>query len=144
MDNEGNILPRNTEGVIGVRVTPTRPMGLFSHYVDDEKRNKATFKGEFYLTGDRGKMDEDDYIWFIGRDDDVMLSSGYRIGPFEVESALIEHPAVLESAVVSSPDQVRGETFLCGTYPCLEVRPGSMGKAAPGVELEVTSLCIQK
>ncbi|XP_071130909.1 acyl-coenzyme A synthetase ACSM3, mitochondrial-like [Mytilus edulis] len=109
VDNDGSVLPRNTEGVIGVRVKPVRPMGLFSHYVDDDNRNKAVFKGDFYLTGDRGKMDEDDYIWFIGRDDDVMLSSGYRIGPFEVESALIEHPAVLESAVVSSPDEVRGE-----------------------------------
>jgi len=62
-----------------------------------------------YLTGDRAYVDEDGYFWFVGRSDDVILTSGYRIGPFEVESALIEHPAVAESAVVSSPDETRGE-----------------------------------
>jgi acyl-coenzyme A synthetase/AMP-(fatty) acid ligase len=63
----------------------------------------------WYLTGDRAYVDEDGYFWFVGRSDDVILTSGYRIGPFEVESALIEHPAVAESAVVSSPDDTRGE-----------------------------------
>ena len=61
------------------------------------------------LIGDRGYKDEDGYIWFVGRSDDVIISSGYRIGPFEVESVLIEHPKVAESAVVSSPCEVRGE-----------------------------------
>jgi acyl-coenzyme A synthetase/AMP-(fatty) acid ligase len=65
--------------------------------------------GDWYLTGDRAYVDEDGYFWFVSRSDDVILSSGYRIGPFEVESALIEHPAVIESAVVSSPDEMRGE-----------------------------------
>ena len=63
----------------------------------------------WYLTGDRASRDKDGYFWFVGRSDDVILSAGYRIGPFEVESALFEHSAVLESAVVSSPDPVRGE-----------------------------------
>ncbi|XP_043829731.1 acyl-coenzyme A synthetase ACSM3, mitochondrial isoform X2 [Dromiciops gliroides] len=76
---------------------------------DEPLRTASAFRGDFYVTGDRGYMDEDGYIWFIGRADDIILSSGYRIGPFEVESALVEHPAVLESAVVSSPDQIRGE-----------------------------------
>ncbi|MEM2715870.1 MAG: AMP-binding protein, partial [Candidatus Thermoplasmatota archaeon] len=62
----------------------------------------------FYLTGDLARKDEDGYIWFEGRADDVIKSSGYRIGPFEVEDALVRHPAVLEAAVVASPDKIRG------------------------------------
>jgi acyl-CoA synthetase (AMP-forming)/AMP-acid ligase II len=65
-------------------------------------------RGDWYVTGDRATRDEDGYLWFVGRADDVILSAGYRIGPFEVESALLEHDAVAESAVVSSPDEVRG------------------------------------
>ncbi|ELK38556.1 Acyl-coenzyme A synthetase ACSM4, mitochondrial [Myotis davidii] len=77
--------------------------------VDNPGKTAATIRGNFYVTGDRGVMDSDGYFWFVGRADDVIISSGYRIGPFEVESALIEHPAVVESAVVSSPDPIRGE-----------------------------------
>ncbi|KAJ6659739.1 hypothetical protein lerEdw1_018454 [Lerista edwardsae] len=76
---------------------------------DDPEKTASTLRGEFYITGDRGIRDEDGYFWFVGRADDVINSAGYRIGPFEVESALIEHPAVVESAVVSSPDPLRGE-----------------------------------
>ncbi|XP_053413739.1 acyl-coenzyme A synthetase ACSM4, mitochondrial isoform X2 [Nycticebus coucang] len=76
---------------------------------DNPDKTAATLRGDFYVTGDRGVMDSDGYFWFVGRADDVIISSGYRIGPFEVENALIEHPAVVESAVVSSPDPVRGE-----------------------------------
>ncbi|XP_069839907.1 acyl-coenzyme A synthetase ACSM3, mitochondrial-like isoform X2 [Dendropsophus ebraccatus] len=75
----------------------------------DPEKTASTRRGDFYLTGDRAVKDKDGYFWFVGRSDDVILSSGYRIGPFEIESALIEHPAVAESAVVSSPDPVRGE-----------------------------------
>ncbi|XP_015215308.2 acyl-coenzyme A synthetase ACSM3, mitochondrial isoform X2 [Lepisosteus oculatus] len=76
---------------------------------DDAVSTALCYRGDFYLTGDRGLMDEDGYLWFFGRADDVILSAGYRIGPFEVENALAEHEAVAESAVVSSPDPVRGE-----------------------------------
>ncbi|XP_054066949.1 acyl-coenzyme A synthetase ACSM3, mitochondrial-like isoform X3 [Rissa tridactyla] len=76
---------------------------------DDPEKTEATIRGDFYVTGDRGIMDEEGYFWFVGRADDVINSAGYRIGPFEVESALVEHPAVVESAVVSSPDPIRGE-----------------------------------
>uniref|UniRef100_A0A8C4M5I5 medium-chain acyl-CoA ligase n=1 Tax=Equus asinus TaxID=9793 RepID=A0A8C4M5I5_EQUAS len=76
---------------------------------DNPTKTASTLRGNFYITGDRGYMDEDGYFWFVARSDDIILSSGYRIGPFEVESALIEHPAVAESAVVSSPDPIRGE-----------------------------------
>jgi len=93
------------EGDLAVRCKPDRPLGLFLGYEDNEKENKDKFRGEWYLTGDRGVRDEDGYLWFVGRSDDVILSSGYRIGPFEVESALLEHPAVLESAAVAFPDE---------------------------------------
>nr|XP_025040483.1 acyl-coenzyme A synthetase ACSM3, mitochondrial-like isoform X3 [Pelodiscus sinensis] len=76
---------------------------------DDPEKTAASERGDFYLTGDRGIVDEDRYFWFIGRADDIILSSGYRIGPYEVEYALMEHPAVAEAAVVSSPDPIRGE-----------------------------------
>ena len=80
-----------------------------SSTVNDPEGTKSRFSNGWYLTGDRAYRDEDGYFWFVGRSDDVILSSGYRIGPFEVESALVEHPAVIEAAVVASPDEVRGE-----------------------------------
>ncbi|XP_067308739.1 acyl-coenzyme A synthetase ACSM3, mitochondrial isoform X2 [Pseudorasbora parva] len=109
VDEDGSVVPRGQEGDLGIRVKPERPFSLFTEYTGEPERTAECFRGDFYLTGDRGMMDEDGYLWFIGRADDVILSAGYRIGPFEVENALIEHPAVAESAVVSSPDPVRGE-----------------------------------
>ena len=109
IDEEGAVLPPNVEGDIAVRVKPERPLGLFKEYWKDPEKTAASYRGDWYLTGDRAYVDEDGYFWFVGRADDVILTSGYRIGPFEVESALIEHPAVAESAVVSSPDPTRGE-----------------------------------
>jgi acetyl-CoA synthetase/medium-chain acyl-CoA synthetase len=97
------------EGDIGVRIKPARPVGLFREYWKNDQANRSSVRGDYYITGDRGVMDEDGYVWFVGRADDVILSAGYRIGPFEVESALLEHAAVAESAVVSSPDDIRGE-----------------------------------
>ena len=82
---------------------------IFSGYWRAEEVTRATRRGRYYVTGDRAYRDDDGYFWFVGRADDIIISSGYRIGPFEVESALIEHPAVLEAAVVSSPDPDRGE-----------------------------------
>ncbi|XP_019397747.1 PREDICTED: acyl-coenzyme A synthetase ACSM4, mitochondrial-like isoform X5 [Crocodylus porosus] len=109
IDENAHVLPPGQEGEIAIRIKPTRPLGLFSKYIDNPEKTAAAERGSFYVTGDRGTMDKDGYFWFIGRGDDVIISSGYRIGPFEVESALIEHPAVAESAVVSSPDPLRGE-----------------------------------
>uniref|UniRef100_A0A8C0BK24 medium-chain acyl-CoA ligase n=1 Tax=Buteo japonicus TaxID=224669 RepID=A0A8C0BK24_9AVES len=109
IDKNANILPPGQQGEIAVRSKPIRPLGLFSEYVDNPKKTAETERGDFYVTGDKATMDEDGYFQFIGRDDDIIISSGYRIGPFEVESALIEHPAVAEAAVVSSPDALRGE-----------------------------------
>jgi acyl-coenzyme A synthetase/AMP-(fatty) acid ligase len=109
IDDAGQVLPANKEGDIALRVQEEYPAGLFVEYVGDPEGTKARFKNGWYLTGDRAYQDEDGYFWFVGRADDVILSSGYRIGPFEVESALVEHPAVIEAAVVASPDKVRGE-----------------------------------
>ncbi|XP_016010956.2 acyl-coenzyme A synthetase ACSM3, mitochondrial isoform X2 [Rousettus aegyptiacus] len=109
LDKNGNVLPPGQEGDIGLRALPNRPLGLFTHYIDNPRKTASTLRGDYYITGDRGYVDEDGYFWFVSRADDIISSSGYRIGPFEVESALNEHPAVAESAVVSSPDPIRGE-----------------------------------
>jgi acyl-coenzyme A synthetase/AMP-(fatty) acid ligase len=84
------------------------PPTLFRGYLNNPEETAASRRGRWYLTGDRAQLDDDGYFWFVGRSDDVISSAGYRIGPFEVESALLEHPAVLESAVVGSPDADRG------------------------------------
>ncbi|NOX68660.1 MAG: AMP-binding protein [Gammaproteobacteria bacterium] len=109
IDDEGNSLPPNEEGDIAVRVVPERPIGLFKEYKNEPEKTAACFRGDWYITGDRATVDEDGYFWFVSRADDVILSAGYRIGPFEVESALLEHSAVVESAVVGSPHEERGE-----------------------------------
>jgi len=109
VDEDGAILPVGEEGDLAVRVKPEAPQGLFLGYQGEAGKTAESFRGDWYITGDRARVDEDGYFWFVSRADDVILSAGYRIGPFEVESALIEHPAVAESAVVSSPDEQRGE-----------------------------------
>jgi len=85
------------------------PYGLFKCYLNDEQANAKAFKNDCYYTGDMAWRDADGYYWFMGRNDDVIKCSGYRIGPFEVESALMTHPAVLECAVTAAPDPVRGQ-----------------------------------
>ena len=109
VDDDGREVPAGAEGDIAVKLTPTRPVGMFSEYWHNPEATANCLRGEWYITGDRAVKDEDGYFWFVGRADDVIISAGYRIGPFEVESALIEHPAVAEAAVVASPDQIRGE-----------------------------------
>jgi acetyl-CoA synthetase len=106
-DDEGRPVVPGDTGRIAIRVNP-RPVGLFDGYLYDPEATAEVFRGDYYYTGDKAYTDEDGYYWFVGRDDDVIKSSGYRIGPFEVESALLEHPAVKEAAVVGSPDVIRG------------------------------------
>ena len=106
-DDHGKQVGLHEEGKIAIKLDPY-PIGLFREYLNNDEENKKSFVNGFYYTGDKAYKDEDGYYWFIGRDDDVIKASGYRIGPFEVESALIEHPAVLEAAVVGSPDDIRG------------------------------------
>uniref|UniRef100_A0A8C5KKA2 medium-chain acyl-CoA ligase n=2 Tax=Jaculus jaculus TaxID=51337 RepID=A0A8C5KKA2_JACJA len=109
IDDKGNVLPPNTEGYIGIRIKPIRPIGIFMGYENDPEKTAEVECGDFYNTWDRAIIDEEGYFWFLGRGDDVINASGYRIGPAEVENALAEHPAVAESAVVSSPDPTRGQ-----------------------------------
>ncbi|XP_049760987.1 acyl-coenzyme A synthetase ACSM2A, mitochondrial [Elephas maximus indicus] len=109
LDDEGNVLPPGKEGELGIRVKPIKPVGMFSDHVGNPDKTAANIRGDFWLLGDRAIKDEDGYFQFLGRADDIINSSGYRIGPSEVESALMEHPAVVDSAVVSSPDPIRGE-----------------------------------
>ena len=84
------------------------PPSLFREYWKDPAATARSRRGDWYVTGDRGFVDADGYFWFVGRADDVIISAGYRIGPFEVESALIEHPDVMEAAAVAAPDPDRG------------------------------------
>lgn len=109
IDDDGNELTDGEEGHIGVRVKPEHPPGVFHGYWKDEELTKGVFHGDWYYTGDKAYRDEDGYFWFVGRADDVIKASGYRIGPFEVESALQEHEAVQESAVIGVPDDMRGQ-----------------------------------
>jgi acetyl-CoA synthetase/medium-chain acyl-CoA synthetase len=109
LDDDLTELPAGQEGEVAVRVKPQRPLGLFQEYWRNPAENAARFRGDWYLTGDRALRDKDGNFWFVGRGDDVIKSSSYRIGPFEVESALLEHPAVLEAAVVGKPDAMRGQ-----------------------------------
>lgn len=122
IDSEGNETDVGVEGEIGILLAeesnPDGFFGLFDGYIQSgltAVRKTATYpqpngtKKTFYLTGDRATRDDDGYIWFVGRADDVINSAGYRIGPFEVESTLKLHPAVVESAAVASPDEARGE-----------------------------------
>ncbi|HME81028.1 MAG TPA: AMP-binding protein [Candidatus Eremiobacteraceae bacterium] len=125
-------VPAGKEGDIAVRVVPTRPVGLFKEYWKNPAEMAKSFRGDWYITGDRAFVDEDGYFWFVGRGDDVINSSGYRIGPFEVESALIEHPAVAESAVVASPDEMRGEIVKAFVI----LAPGYTASDALAVELQ--------
>jgi acetyl-CoA synthetase len=110
VDDDGRELKSNEEGNIALYLGNERPPGLFKEYWKDEEIMNKAFRGNFYYTGDRGYIDDEGYFWFVGRDDDVIKSSGYRIGPFEVESALMEHDAVAECAVVGAidPKGVRG------------------------------------
>jgi acyl-coenzyme A synthetase/AMP-(fatty) acid ligase len=104
VNDDGERLAAGEEGHIAVRVAEERPVGLMKEYWRDEEATANAFRNGWYSTGDRALRDEDGYLWFVGRNDDVIISSSYRIGPFEVESALVEHPAVAESAVVAKPD----------------------------------------
>lgn len=104
------IQTRLNDGVLEVR--PESVPTFFSHYLDSKP-----FDGEWWHTGDRVREDEDGYLWFESRDDDLIISAGYRIGPFEVESALMEHPAVAEAAVVAAPDAERGSIVKAFVVP---------------------------
>jgi acetyl-CoA synthetase len=109
-DNENNEVEDGIVGAICVTGTNVKhPTGLFKGYYRDEETTKACWHEGVYNTGDMAWRDAEGYYWFVGRNDDVIKCSGYRIGPFEVESALLEHPSVLECAVTAAPDPMRGQ-----------------------------------
>lgn len=110
VDENGRSCPAGVEGNIVVKsLDKGLPPGLFKGYYRDEEVTKKVWNNGTYNTGDVAWRDEDGYFWFVGRSDDVIKCSGYRIGPFEVESALMEHPSVLECAITAVPDPVRGQ-----------------------------------
>jgi acetyl-CoA synthetase len=106
-DGRVSELEAGVEGELALR--PGWP-SMFTGYLGDEQRYRACFAGGWYLTGDLARRDADGYFWFVGRKDDVIKSAGHLIGPFEVESALLEHPAVAEAAAIGKPDPVALET----------------------------------
>jgi acetyl-CoA synthetase len=108
IDDKGNELPRGERGIIGVR--QPNPVTMLEYWKNAEATQKK-FAGQFLLTGDLGRQDEDGYFWYVSREDDVITSAGYRIGPSEIEDTLLKHPAVAMSAVVGIPDPVRTESI---------------------------------
>lgn len=109
VDEDGNDVPAGVVGEIVIRAPEgKRVVGLFDGYYRDEELTHEAWHNGMYHTGDTAWRDEDGYFWYVGRTDDVIKSSGYRIGPFEIESVLMEHPAVLECAITGAPDPVRG------------------------------------
>lgn len=115
---EAAIVQRDENGSVSVINAPDKQgelalkqgwPSMFRGYLNNEERYRKSFSGEWYLTGDLARRDADGYYWFVGRADDVIKSAGHLIGPFEVESALMEHPAVAEAGVIGKPDSVVGE-----------------------------------
>jgi acetyl-CoA synthetase len=109
LDETGNPCEVGDEGQIVIYTDQHPPVGMFNGYYRDDQLTQKVWRNGIYYTGDMAWRDEDGYYWFVGRADDVIKSSGYRIGPFEVESALMEHPAVLECAITAVPDPDRGQ-----------------------------------
>jgi len=108
-DSDDKPVEVGEEGELCIKVEPELPPGIFGGYYLDEEHTKEVWHDGFYHTGDVAWKDADGYFWYVGRADDVIKSSGYRIGPFEVESVLMKHPSVLECAVTGLPDPVRGQ-----------------------------------
>ena len=128
VDADGNSVPDGEPGEIVVRTSEKIPCGLFAGYYNDEKRTQEVWHDGYYHTGDTAWRDEDGFYWYVGRVDDVIKSSGYRIGPFEVESVIMELPYVLECGVSAAPDEVRGQVVKAsivltkGTVPSEELK----------------------
>jgi acetyl-CoA synthetase len=109
IDSDGKVCEVGEIGQIVIYTRKRKPVGMFDGYFRDEELTKKVWQNGIYYTGDTAWRDEDGYFWFVGRADDIIKSSGYRIGPFEVESALLEHSAVLECAITAVPDHERGQ-----------------------------------
>ncbi len=107
-DEDGNPVPQGEEGRIAIKMGEHTPIGLFRTYLENDEANTEAFINDFYYSGDKARMDEDGFMWFAGRNDDIIKSSGYRISPSEVEYVIMQHSAVHEVAVVGAPDPIRG------------------------------------
>ena len=123
VDEDGNPCEAGNEGEIVIRTASSKPVGMFNGYYRDDQLTASVWTNGVYRTGDMAWRDEDGYYWFVGRADDVIKSSGYRIGPFEVESALMEHPAVLECAITAVPDPDRGQIVKATIVPSKNYHP---------------------
>jgi len=124
LDREGKQCEVGEEGEIAINTSKRNPLGIFKGYYRDDERTKDSWHDGYYFTGDTAWMDEDGFLWFVGRSDDLIKSSGYRIGPFEVESALIQHPAVLECAITGVPDPDRGQVVKATVVLTKDYKPG--------------------
>ncbi|MGP1587724.1 MAG: AMP-binding protein [Treponemataceae bacterium] len=125
LDEDGDEVEDGEIGEIVVDMKNGYFPGLFMGYFGDEAKTKSVMHGGFYHTSDNAWRDEDGYFWFTGRNDDVIKCSGYRIGTFEVESVLMQHPAVVECAVTAFPDKVRGQIVKATIILAKDYRPGS-------------------
>ena len=123
VDDDGNRVPTGAQGHIAIR----RPDPvMFLGYWQNDKATQEKFAGDWLLTGDTGREDEDGYLWYVGRADDVITSAGYRIGPAEIEDCLLKHPAVAMAAAIGVPDKLRTETVKAFVV----LKPGYAGDAA--------------
>ena len=111
-------------GQIVFRLEDEKLAGLFTCYYRDETKTASVLKDGYYRTGDMAWRDEDGFYWFVGRSDDVIKCSGYRIGSFEVESVLMGHPAIIECAVTGVPDEVRGQVVKASVVLAPAYKPG--------------------
>jgi len=118
INEEGHPVPVNEVGDIALKLDSP---ALFREYYQAKEQTELSRRGEYYVTGDRAYKDEDGYYWFEGRDDDIIISSGYTIGPFEVEEVVLRHPAVQDCAVIASPDPVRGHVVKA----CIVLKEGT-------------------
>ena len=109
IDEQGNSVEPGTVGEIVLRTEEGKPCGMFDGYYENPELTKTVWENDIYHTGDTAWRDEDGYFWYVGRTDDIIKSSGYRIGPFEIESVVMELPYVLECAITGTPDPIRGQ-----------------------------------
>ena len=125
LDESGQPARHGQSGEICIKAEPGKIPGMFSGYLEDQALTDSVWSNGVYHTGDLAWQDEDGYLWFVGRTDDIIKSSGYRIGPFEVESVLMEHPAVLECAVTGEPDPIRGQVVKATVVLTADYSPGA-------------------
>ncbi len=127
-DADGNRVAKGETGEIVIKLTESGPVGLLTQYLNEDDKTAECMRNGYYHTGDTAWQDEDDYFWYVGRVDDIIKSSGYRIGPFEIESVIMELPYVLECGVSAAPDEVRGQIVKAsivltkGTEPTEELK----------------------